>query len=178
MVIASNKVYLELAINSDVIDLVFPDKATGSIRPGSLNHLTKLFTIRWGNNMASLIEPGTIPPQCKALLLPANYKHPYETSMYRSGLWVYIHESNLECAPTNFRAFNVWKETRNISTPGFSWNYERPRRSCFRNAFMVEIQRKDEIMNGLVSTRTPDVQVIAAHTCVPECSPTLIHLMT
>lgn len=132
----------EVRINSDVIDLVFSNEVVGSVRPGSLDHFKDLRTIRWGECMTEIIKPGTIPKQCTALLLPASYKHPFSTSEFHPGLWVYIHVSNLKYAPSDSRPFNVWSETRDVCIPRWQWAFELPRKSSYYDeVYMCETAR-------------------------------------
>lgn len=101
----------------DVNLVVFPPEVHGSIKPGSLDHLTKAICIEWGTNMTGLIEPGTIPPCCITLLLPSSYKHPI-TDRLGTNVTEYVHHSNIETVKHD-RPFHVWKRPSepNPSTP-------------------------------------------------------------
>lgn len=134
-------------------DLVFSDEVTGSVQPGFLDHLINLRTIRRGTNMTELIEPGTIPKHCTALLLPASYKHKFSASEFHHGLWVYIHVSNLKYAPASSRPFNIWSETRAKCIPGCQWDYELPRKSSYyEDVYFCEAV----LVTELRSRRIPD----------------------
>lgn len=87
--------------------IVFPPEVHGSIKPGSLDHLTKVYSIEWGVNMTGLIEPGTIPRCCTVLLLPPSYKHPI-TDRLGPRTIEYVHHSNLGTVQHD-RQFQIWK---------------------------------------------------------------------
>lgn len=141
--ITVGKTYTDITFDADAELIEFPDSVYGCIRPGSLDHLTKLRKIRWGVSMTDLIEPGTFPKQCIALLLPASYKHPYEASEFRSDIWVYIHESNLAYAPVSTERFNVWSEVPITEIPGFV-QIGSPKRSIMFDVYMCEIKRDNK----------------------------------
>lgn len=96
-----------------------------------------------GVSMTDLIEPGTIPTQCVALMLPSSYKHPYEASAFHKIIWVYIHESNLAYAPMSTERFNIWSETPITATPGFKQT-QCPKMSNYFGEYMCEIEREDK----------------------------------
>lgn len=97
---------MDITVDPDTIKLVFPDTAQGSIKPGSLDHLTKLEVIIWGKNMTGLIEPDTIPDDCW-LVLRESYKHLVDLSELKPGVRVYTHALNYSTAPTD-RCFRLW----------------------------------------------------------------------
>lgn len=96
-------------IVTDQESICFPSDFTGSIRPGSLDHLTLTESIEWGENMSSPIEPGVIPKCCLRLLLPVSYKHRTDAIKLEAHVDVFISHRNIEYGPTD-RVFTVWKE--------------------------------------------------------------------
>ena len=112
MTVTVGPTYLDISVDPDTTKLVFPDEACGSIRPGSLNHLTKLETIVWGNNMTDLIEPGTVPNGV-SLVLRESYGHPVDLSKLGSDVSVFINVLNYDRAPTD-RCFNMWGSINEI----------------------------------------------------------------
>ena len=74
MTITVEHTYTDLTIDPDTEVLRFPPEVKG-IKPGSLDHLTKLHTIWWGVNMMDPIEPGTIPDRPIVLFMPEHYPH-------------------------------------------------------------------------------------------------------
>lgn len=166
--ITVGETYTDLMFDTDAVVIEFPDSIKGGIKPGSLDHLTKLCRISWGVNMTDLIEPGTIPKQCTALLLPASYKHSYDASQFRIGLWVYMHESNLEYATASSRKFNVWNETGITATPGFKWSRWGPKKSSCFDVYMCEIQRDNTVV------AVPKTIVVASSKAIDAVVPKLV----
>ena len=121
--------YCEVTIDPSVAKLIFPDTVCGSIRPGSLDHLSKLKTIVWGINMTDLIEPGTIP-DAVTLVLRSEYRHQVDTSKLGLRVRVWIHGSNYQYAPTD-RCFRVWADRLQMFPVGrkitCTHKYQHPR---------------------------------------------------
>ena len=109
MTVTVGQTYCNITIDPDVTQLVFPDDAEGSVKPGSLDHLTQLEVIVWGKNMTDLISPGTIPGGVW-LVLHSTYKHSLDESKLESCVKVSMHASNYEYAPTD-RCFRLWGES-------------------------------------------------------------------
>ena len=119
----TNKIYTDITIE-DEATICFPDEVVGALRPGSLDHLTKVRNIAWGRSMTALIEPGVIPDCCTKLLLPVTYSHPIASSEFGFKPQVYIHHSNITSAAPDLPFF-VWKSSTDadVNLPsGFSWN--------------------------------------------------------
>lgn len=107
MPVKLNKVCSDVEVE-DEKHVVFPPEIVGSIRPGSLDYLTKTQIIEWGENMVDKIEHGTLPFCCMWLLLPANYKHPTDDLKFRSDGFLYVHHTNIEHGFA-VREFFIWK---------------------------------------------------------------------
>lgn len=110
--------------------VVFPSEIVGSIKPGSLDYLTKTTTIEWGENMVDPIESGTIPRCCHWLLLPASYKHSADDLKFRHDVRLYIHHTNAEYGSSGSDFF-LWKKASEpepklhqgyICTSGRQWS--------------------------------------------------------
>lgn len=148
MTIKVNKIYSEITVENHYYSCYpFPEGVIGGLAPGSLDHLTKVKTMRWGLNMTELIEPGVIPACCEYLVLPASYRHPIDASKLKSTTNVCIHYSNVQYAPTD-RIFEVWAENEKSSemvlmekfvwmdVESYSKKYDHPG-WIFRKACMV-----------------------------------------
>ena len=108
MTVSVGPTYSDITVDPNTVKLIFPDEACGSIRPGSLDHLTKLEIIIWGRNMMGLIEPGTIPDGVW-LVLRESYKHSIDLSELKPGVRIYTHALNYSQAPTD-RCFRILGE--------------------------------------------------------------------
>lgn len=107
MAVSLTKVYSDIVVQDVGATLVFPPDVVGSIKPGSLDHLTKAHIIRWGVNMTGPIEPGTIPECCNYLLFPETYSHAIDNIKLRPRIEIYVHRTQVQTGPSD-RIFYAW----------------------------------------------------------------------
>lgn len=107
MAVSLTKVCSDVVVQDLPGGLVFPPEVVGSIKPGSLDHLTKSDSIKWGVNMTEPIAPGTIPVCCRYLLFPETYGHAIDDIKLSSDVMVYLHHTRVHIGPSS-RMFYVW----------------------------------------------------------------------
>ena len=177
MTVTVGPTYLDITVDADTVNLVFPDEAQGSIRPGSLNHLTKLEIIVWGKNMIDLIEPGTIPNGVY-LVLREEYKHSVDLSKLEPGIYVYTHAFNCDTAPTD-RCFTIWgnfKDVQTVEPDLCKLDHEHGNMPSARSIFNGDMGMRNILWScSYPATKVPVVVSLEPEsTLVPELESTLV----
>lgn len=140
MTVTVTKIYTDVQVD-DEHTIIFPPTVQGSIRPGTLDHLSRVRYIRWGDNMLGEIEPGVIPKRCAALMLPAGYTHTMPEDFDRGKL-LYIHHTQIATV-TSSRLVSLWREASEpapVIPAGYKINVDWYNSSNFKGNLVLDVE--------------------------------------